>query len=131
MAFTKVTTDTQYKKATALAEGESFMGYYLYEEISDRGFQNMIFLDESGNKIYFSPAGNLKYLEKNKTPLRPGFMTKLTRKGERMNKKGQKVGVYDVEQDFENKTTAFTDEQLTAMNYKDTSTQAAVAAYRA
>lgn len=119
MAFETVNTETSFTKATSLAEGQSFTGYYLYEEVSERGYLNFIFDSEDGKKIHFSPAGNLKYLTSNGTPLIPGLLTRITRNGQRTNKKGQVVGVYKVEQDRTNMTPRFSPEQLAAMNQKD------------
>ncbi len=119
MAYESVIQETTYAKATALAEGQSFEGYYLYEEINERGYLNFIFESTNGQKIYFSPAGNLKYLTSNGTPLIPGLLTRITRNGQRTNKKGQVVGVYKVEQDRTNMTPRFSPEQLAAMNQKD------------
>lgn len=114
MAFESLTNAVTYKKATSLANGESFTAYYLGTQVSEQGYPNFVMDTLEGTRIMFSPAGNLKYLEKNGTPPIPGLLTRITKEGERKNKKAQTVGVYKFEQDREQKTTRYTDEQLKA-----------------
>lgn len=129
MAYEQVTQEKTYFKATSLMEGQSFEGYYLYTELSKQGWPNMVFDTTDGRKVYFSPAGNLKHLDENKTPLTPGLMTRITRTGEYKDKKsGKVVGIYKAEQDSENHTTKFSASQLEAMNQKDPTVVAAQAA---
>lgn len=107
MGFESVEQSANFKKATELEIGESFVAYFVgyqrskYDTPDGRPQYNLLFQDkESGDKVVLLPAGNLNYTRKDNL-LQPGLLTQITRKADRTNKKGQNVTQFDRAQDPE------------------------------
>lgn len=105
MGFQSVEQSANFKKATELSVGDSFVAYFVgyqrskYDTPDGRPQYNLLFQDKkSGDRVVLLPAGNLNYTRKDNL-LKPGLLTQVTRQEDRTNKKGQKVTQFDRAQD--------------------------------
>lgn len=109
MGFESVERSTNFTKSSELKVGESFVGYFVGYDLSKfkgpNGEEqyNLVFQDEkTGEKIVMSASGNLKYSHKDNI-LKEGLLTRITRKEDVRNKKGQMRHDFTREQDASKK----------------------------